>query len=120
MGKDFHKEFTRLTGGKTEKVSLVTEKTDGRGKHPNSRENLEPFEKGVSGNPDGRPMKYVKLKNALQRVGKEVKYSDWGNWGEYKPENSKDSILYRIWYEAESGSIAHIRMLAELGCLDDD
>ena len=78
MGKDFHKEFTSLTGGKTEKVSLVTEKTDGRGKHPNSRENLEPFEKGVSGNPDGRPMKYVKLKNALQRVGKEVKYSELG------------------------------------------
>ena len=49
------KEFIRNTGGKRADVSLVTEKTDGRGKHPNSQANLEPIEKGVSGNPDGRP-----------------------------------------------------------------
>ena len=117
MGKDFHKEFTRLTGGKTEKVSLVTEKTDGRGKHPNSRENLEPFEKGVSGNPDGRPRKYLKLKKALDRIGT-AKKDGWDSLS-VSTETYKEEVLERIWYEASNGSIGHIRMLAELGCLDD-
>jgi hypothetical protein len=30
-------------------------KKDGRGSHPNSRKNLKPYPKGVSGNPGGKP-----------------------------------------------------------------
>ena len=32
-----------------------------RGEHPNSQANLKPFPKGMSGNPLGRPHKFVKL-----------------------------------------------------------
>ena len=59
---------TRL---KQEKDSLVTEKPEPldrrRGKHPNSQANLKPFEKGISGNPSGRPTKHQKFKEALMK-----------------------------------------------------
>ena len=47
-------------------VPLETEKEYGRGKHPNSQSNLQPFEKGTSGNPDGRPSKLEQLKKEIQ------------------------------------------------------
>jgi hypothetical protein len=112
------KEFIRKTGTKTDDVSLVTEKGYERGKHPNSQANLEPYEKGISGNPDGRPKKYLKLKKALDRIGKEKKNA-WDISGMDK-DNYKDEVTERIWYEASKGSVAHIRMLAELGCLDEE
>ena len=89
-----------------------------RGEHPNSQANLEPYEKGISGNPDGRPKKYLKLKKALDRIGKEKKNA-WDISGMDK-DNYKDEVTERIWYEASKGSVAHIRMLAELGCLDEE
>jgi hypothetical protein len=113
MSKDLKGE----NGIEMDDISLVTEKTDRRGKHPNSRENLEPFEKGVSGNPDGRPRKYLKLKKALDRIGT-AKKDGWDVLS-VSTETYKEEVLERIWYEASNGSIGHIRMLAELGCLDD-
>ena len=62
MSKVIDKEFSSKTDGKQDNVSLVTEKAYKRGNHPNSQANLEPFEKGVSGNRDGRPKIDVKLK----------------------------------------------------------
>ena len=38
-----------------------------RGEHPKSQANLKPFPKGMSGNPLGRPHKFVKLAEALRK-----------------------------------------------------
>ena len=87
--------------------------TDGRGKNPKSLANLTPFPKGTSGNPDGRPGKYVKLAKALKAYG-ENPSEGWMN------TTNKETVLERIWFEAGMGNIQHIKILAELGCLDDD
>ena len=109
-----------LTDENEKNVSLVTEKTDNRGTHPKSLANLTPFEKGVSGNPDGRPHKYVGLKKALDKFATR-KVSVWDDLLHDSTElNMKDAVLHRIWKEAKGGSIQHIHILANLGCLDDE
>ena len=93
--------------------STVLSESYKRGQNPKSLANLTPFPKGTSGNPDGRPGKYVKLAKALKAYGE--KPSDgWGN------TSNKETVLERIWFEAGMGNIQHIKILAELGCLDDD
>ena len=101
-------------------VELIDDFTDNterfkRGKNPKSLSNLTPFPKGVSGNLSGRPSKYVKLAKALKSIGKE-KPSLWDlDYPTYKEE-----VLHTIWKKSTSGSIRHILILAELGCLDED
>ena len=109
--------MTSKTGVELDNVSVVTEKKDGRGKHPNSQSNLKPWEKGVSGNPDGRPHKFEKFKRALM----EYKYADYesSNWS-LRSGSNVEVVLSEIWYQAGKGSIPHINILAELGCLDED
>ena len=110
------------TRSKQEKDSLVTEKPEPlerrRGNHPNSQANLKPFEKGVSGNPSGRPSKHEKLKKALMKFG-DRKKNQWGNW-DSSNKTIRDAVLYTVWHEANNGSIQHLKLLAELGCLDDE
>ena len=95
--------------------SLTAEKKYERGEHPNSQANLQPFEKGISGNPSGRPTKYANLKKALDKYG-ERPIDGWG----FVDKNYKEAVLNKIWYMASEGSIGHIKILAELGCLDED
>ena len=89
--------------------------TYGRGEHPNSKANLTPFKEGVSGNPSGRPFKYVNLAKALSRVGKLPPYDF-----DFAPPDLRTAVLHKIWHRASEGSIQHIKILAELGCLDED
>ena len=94
--------------------STGNSETHKKGHNPNSLANLKPYPKGVSGNPDGRPKKYVKLAKALDRVGKKTT-----SWNEPN-QTFKDAVLDKIWTQAYMyGSVPHIKMLAELGCLDD-
>ena len=97
------------------KDSLTAEKQYERGEHPNSQANLQPFERGISGNPSGRPTKYANLKKALDKYG-ERPIDGWG----FADKNYKEAVLNKIWYMASEGSIGHIKILAELGCLDED
>ena len=112
------KEINPKTGGIGQDLPEVTEKITGRGNHPKSQANLKPWEKGESGNPDGRPKKYLKLKKSLDKFGRKT----FGQWdiGVSGCDNYKDEVLFQIWSKATKGSISHIKILAELGCLDDE
>ena len=96
--------------------------TDGRGKHPNSQANLKSYPKGVTGNPGGRPTKFAKLKKSLDRIGAIVPMDVdlWGIGGDTEYATNKEKVLHKIWFEAGKGSIKHIMILAEVGCLDDE
>ena len=84
-----------------------------RGEHPKSQANLKPFPKGMSGNPLGRPHKFVKLAEALKEYSeKHVKLSIYGN------STYREEVLERIWYKAKEGDMQCIQLLAALGCLD--
>ena len=86
-----------------------------RGQNPKSLANLKPYPEGVSGNPDGRPRKYVKLAKAQDKVGQKTT-----SWNEPN-QTFKEAVLDEIWKQAYMyGSVSHIKMLAELGCLDED
>jgi len=86
-----------------------------RGNHPNSRANLQPFEKGVSGNPLGRPYKFENLKNILNEYGDEETF----NWNNESEGTRREQVWERIWWEAKYGDMKFIQLLAQLGCLDD-
>jgi len=84
-----------------------------RGEHPKSQANLKPFPKGMSGNPLGRPHKFVKLAEALKEYSeKHVKLSIYGN------STYREEVLERIWCKAKEGDMQCIQLLAALGCLD--
>ncbi len=95
------------------------------GHHPNSRANLKPWKKGMSGNPLGRPHKFTNFGKALTEVGvgyKETRRYDVPS-GEYYIETDditrREKVLHTIWDRAADGEIQYINILAHLGCLDD-
>ena len=109
------KNNMKKTDGKTEESSLTAEKHE-HGKNPNSLANLQPFEKGVSGNPGGRNVKYAKLKNALMQYADQKSNTyDW-SWNNL---TFKERVLIGIWEKAGKGDTKMIEILAQLGCLDE-
>jgi hypothetical protein len=90
-----------------------------RGKHPNSKKNLKPFEKGVSGNPSGRPTKYANLKGALDKWSTDTSVADFLGDPPSHATKMKERVHWRIWYKSTQGDTKCIEILAQLGCLDD-
>ena len=86
-----------------------------RGQHPNSKSNLKPFEKGVSGNPKGRPTKYSKLKEKLKEIGDMEHFEFLGE----SLGKKRNVVLNRIWDEAIRGDLKFIQFLASLSCFDE-
>ena len=106
---------------KTEKQKNQDSK---RGKHPASLANLKKWKRGESGNPGGRPRKYKRLKESLlQYVNKkDIKHIWDDDSNQYKTiENDltyQEEVLEIIWKQAKRGSLKHIELLADLGCLE--
>jgi len=100
-----------------ENISAFNDSEYARGEHPNSLKNLKPFPKGVSGNPLGKPHKYKKLADRLNKIGDAEVYDFYGE----KPKGYtyREGVLNIIWEKAKSGDIKFIQLLAYLGCLDD-
>ena len=119
LKKDIAFELAEKTGGEQEDLSLKTEKKYEHGKHPNSIKNLKPYEKGESGNPGGRPLKFAKMKKALDRWGKEELGYDYWDSPPSDAVTMKDQVHWRIWHKAVHGDNRCIEILAQLGCLDD-
>jgi hypothetical protein len=99
-----------------ENFSAFSDSDYTRGEHPNSLKNLKPFPKGVSGNPLGKPHKYQKLADRLNKIGGDEVY-DW--YDEPKGYTYREGVLKKIWEKANQGDIKFIQLLAYLGCLDD-
>ena len=110
---------SRKTGGEHGNFSLTTEKKHKHGKHPNSIKNLKPYEKGESGNPGGRSVKFAKMKKALDRWGKEELGFDFWDIPPTSAKTMKDQVHWKIWHKAIHGDNRCIEILAQLGCLDD-
>ena len=98
-----------------ENFSAFSDSDYTRGEHPNSLKNLKPFPKGVSGNPLGKPHKYQKLAEKLNKLGGEDVY-DW--YDESKGYTFREGVLKMIWEKANQGDIKFVQLLAYLGCLD--
>ena len=114
MGKEVSNKHSDA-GLSKEGATTFSESDYPVGKHPNSLKNLKPFPKGVSGNPLGKPHKYQKLADALNKLGDQdvINYMD-----EPTGNTFREDVLERIWIKANQGDIRFIQMLAYLGCLD--
>jgi hypothetical protein len=88
----------------------------GRGKHPNSKKNLKPFPKGMSGNPSGKPKKLEQFKEYLDWWGNLSEYDNWG-WDKY---TNRQIVIKSIWERASKGNKQDLDILLSLGLLDSD
>ena len=88
----------------------------GRGQHPNSKANLNPFPKGVSGNPSGKPKKLMQTKEYLDWWGDLSEYDNW-SWDKY---TNRQIVIKGIWKRASNGNRQDLDILLSLGLLDSD
>ncbi len=88
----------------------------GRGQHPNSKANLNPFPKGVSGNPSGKPKKLMQTKEYLDWWG-DLAESDNYMWQKY---TNRQVVIKGIWERASRGNRQDLDILLSLGLLDSD
>jgi len=88
----------------------------GRGKHPNSKKNLKPFPKGMSGNPSGKPKKLEQFKEYLDWWGNLTETDNW-MWDKY---TNRQIVIKGIWERASKGNKQDLDILLSLGLLDSD
>ena len=71
-----------------------------KGKHPNSKANLKPFEKGVSGNPSGRAIAYKglekELNDSLNSLGQHLTALSERFVDDYRPLTEKLSKVVKM------------------------
>ena len=109
------KKKGNLFTGNNEKENDLNDEQFERGQHPNSLANLQPFPKGVSGNPSGRPQKYENLKEVLNEYGDGETF----NWRGESEGTRRKQVWKMIWKQAIMGDMKFIQLLAQLGCLDE-
>lgn len=129
IDKKENTQNTHYSDKKGEIEKTITESSE-RGKNPNSLNNLKPFQKGISGNPTGKPANknFKKALNLIgDRINKEPKeidpITDFDiGMDKYTPHWDKrtyrEKVLDRIWEEAINGDIKFIEYLRKYGCLD--
>ena len=101
-------------------ISHSKQRDDGRGQNPTSQANLKPFEKGTSGNPSGRPVKNVKLREALRKYGYDVPRDIFGDKEPLSQATNKMAVIDQIWKDAKNGNYQAIRLLMELSVIEPD
>ena len=101
-------------------ISHSEQRDDGRGQNPTSQANLKPFEKGTSGNPSGRPVKNVKLREALRKYGYDVPRDIFGDKEPFSQATNNMAVIDQIWKDAKNGNYQAIRLLMELGVIEPD
>ena len=87
----------------------------GKGEHPNFAKHR--FQKGVSGNPNGRPVKDKEFREALKKYGS-IEADMW----DINLPSTKDSnfveVVKSLWKKARSGDSQTIKYLVELGVMN--
>jgi len=81
-----------------------------------NEKNLKPFEKGVSGNPSGKPKKLERTKEYLDWWGNLTETDNW-SWEKY---TNRQIVIKGIWERASRGNRQDIDILLSLGLLDSD
>jgi len=94
--------------------NTIAKNNDNSDIHPNSLKAIEPhqYQKGESGNANGRPLKNTNLVKALIRVGNQsddLSISD---------RSYRDSVLKKIWTLASCGDKDMIKLLVMIGALE--
>ena len=116
MGQIVYMALKDTTGKEKQEIFTNNNEADHEhGKHPNSLKNLKKWDKGMSGNPIGRPFKYQKLKELLMELGKEITLDYYE-----KPMGTRqEQLLKTIWNKAIKGDIQFTKILIYLGVFDD-